>query len=164
MSEMRYYLFTQYECGDNARSIALDVIIFCICTICVCTQRVFDGVTLPECVGRNSCGKRAYFLSFGAPPAGSNRGNTPARTFSVLKILQKAMESTQYHQDGGWKCALNVRVFMYVCVYVYMYVLCHVCMNACMGMGMYEGMGIGMYDRHGHGHRHRHGHGHGHGN
>ena len=61
VSEMRYYLFTQYKCDDNACSIAIDVIIFCICTICVCRQRVFDGVTLFECVGPTPAGKDLTF-------------------------------------------------------------------------------------------------------
>ena len=65
------------------------------------------GVAFSECMGRDSNRKRVYFVTFGAPPIGLNKGNTPGRTWAVLKILRKAMRQTGYHQDGGWPYALK---------------------------------------------------------
>lgn len=57
-------------------------------------------------MGRDN-GRRLYFLSFGSPPKGKHAGNTPAQTYKLLRLLDKAMKNNKYHQDGGWKYALQ---------------------------------------------------------
>jgi hypothetical protein len=57
-------------------------------------------------MGRDK-GRRFYFLSFGSPAKGKHAGNTPAQTHKLLRLLDKAMENKKYHQDGGWKYALQ---------------------------------------------------------
>ena len=70
--------------------------------------RDYPGATFSDCMGRDSNQNRVYFVTFGSPPSGLNKGNTPSRTWAVLKILRKAMRTTGYHQDGGWPYALRV--------------------------------------------------------
>lgn len=61
--------------------------------------------------GKDKKDRRLYMLSFGNPPRGENGGNTPARTYKLLRNLDEAMKQTQYHKDGGWNYALQVCKF-----------------------------------------------------
>lgn len=81
----------------------------CYNTLYVCSPRKFDGVQMSACTGRDKKDRRLYMLSFGNPPRGENRGNTPTRTHKLLRNLDEAIKETQYHQDGGWSYAVQVR-------------------------------------------------------
>ena len=52
-------------------------------------------------------GSRVFSLSFGSPAKRKHAGNTIAQTYKLLRLLDKAMENKKYHQDGGWKYALQ---------------------------------------------------------
>ena len=61
---------------------------------------------MSEEMGRDN-GRRIYFLTFGSPPKGKNKGNTPMRTLKLLRLLDGAMKHVKYHQDGDWNYALQ---------------------------------------------------------
>ena len=102
----------------------------------LCGQRKFEGVVMSDCVWRDFTKKRnsVRYLSFGAPPVGENGGNTPAGTHRLLRIVNKALTTKQYHQDGGWTQAIKVhidsliyRVSTHALNHLHMFVLCSIC-------------------------------------
>lgn len=73
-------------------------------------QKKFEGVTKSPVVDYNDEKQRIRYLCIGWPPSGENSGNTAANTHLVLAIVNKAMQETGNHGDGGWKSALSASI------------------------------------------------------